>query len=34
MRCRKNGTPAEFEAYCDYLSAWEEDKLHDRPGQR
>ena len=26
--------PAEIEPYCFYLSAWEEDKLHDRAGQR
>ena len=26
--------PAEYEAHCEYLSAWEEDKWTRRPGQR
>ena len=30
---RKKKKPAEVEPYCFYLSAWEEDKLHDRAGQ-
>ena len=30
----KKKKPAEIEPYCFYLSAWEEDKLHDRAGQR